>query len=55
MAGPSLQTLPVRLYTYLSDRVDPTVAAVSALVVLVSLALVLAVGLLGGIRRLVAR
>lgn len=55
MAGPSLQTLPVRLYTYLSDRVDPTVAAVSALVVLVSLVLVMAVALLGGIRRLAAR
>ena len=55
MAGPSLQTLPVRLYTYMSDRVDPTVAAVSSLVVLISLALVLGVGLLGGIRRLVAR
>ncbi len=55
MAGPSLQTLPVRLYTYMSDRVDPTVAAVSSLVVLISLALVLAVGLLGGVKRLVAR
>jgi putative spermidine/putrescine transport system permease protein len=55
MAGPSLQTLPVRLYTYMSDRVDPTVAAVSSMVVLISLALVLLVGLLGGMRRLVAR
>jgi len=53
MAGPSLQTLPVRLYTYMSDRVDPTVAAVSSLVVLISLALVLGVGLLGGVRRLI--
>ena len=55
MAGPALQTLPVRIYTYMSDRVDPTVAAVSSLVVLVSLALVLAFGLLGGFRRLLAR
>jgi putative spermidine/putrescine transport system permease protein len=53
MAGPSLQTLPVRLYTYMSDRVDPTVAAVSSLVVLISLALVLSVGLIGGVRRLI--
>jgi ABC-type spermidine/putrescine transport system permease subunit II len=45
----------VRLYTYMSDRVDPTVAAVSSMVVLISLTLVLLVGLLGGMRRLVAR
>jgi hypothetical protein len=37
----------------MSDRVDPTVAAVSSLVVLISLALVLGVGLLGGVRRLI--
>ncbi len=54
MAGPALQTLPVRIYTYMSDRIDPTVAAVSSLVVLISLALVLAVNLLGGFRRLTA-
>ncbi len=50
MAGPSLQTLPVRLYTYMSDRIDPTVAAVSSLVVLISLALAIVVDLLGGFR-----
>jgi len=55
MAGPSLQTLPVRLYTYMSDRVDPTVAAVSSMVVLITLALVLLAALLGGVRRLVTR
>ena len=51
MSGPGLQTLPVRIYTYMSDRIDPTVAAVSALVVLVSLAILVAVNLLGGLRR----
>ena len=51
MAGPSLQTLPVRLYTYMSDRVDPTVAAVSSLVVLISLALAGTLTLLGGFRK----
>jgi putative spermidine/putrescine transport system permease protein len=52
MTGPSLQTLPVRIYNYMSDRIDPTVAAVSALVVMVSLVLVAALNLLGGLRRL---
>jgi putative spermidine/putrescine transport system permease protein len=55
MTGPSLQTLPVRIYSYMSDRIDPTVAAVSALVVFVSLALVLTLTLLGGFRRMAAR
>ena len=55
MSGPSLQTLPVRIYNYMSDRIDPTVAAVSALVVMISLALVLALNLMGGFRRLAAR
>lgn len=52
MTGPGLQTLPVRIYSYMSDRIDPTVAAVSALVVLVSLVLVAVLNLLGGLRRL---
>ena len=51
MSGPSLQTLPVRIYNYMSDRIDPTIAAVSGMVVLVSLALVFAVNLMGGFRR----
>jgi putative spermidine/putrescine transport system permease protein len=51
MTGPGLQTLPVRIYSYMSDRIDPTVAAVSALVVLISLAILVAVNLLGGLRR----
>jgi ABC-type spermidine/putrescine transport system permease subunit II len=36
----------------MSDRIDPTVAAVSALVVMVSLALLIILNLLGGLRRL---
>lgn len=51
MSGPSLQTLPVRIYNYMSDRIDPTVAAVSALVVFISLALVLTLNMLGAFRR----
>lgn len=52
MSGPNLQTLPVRIYNYMSDRIDPTVAAVSAMVVVVSLGLVLVLNLMGGFRRL---
>jgi putative spermidine/putrescine transport system permease protein len=52
MTGPALQTLPVRIYSYMSDRIDPTVAAVSSLVILVSVLLVLALDLLGGLQRL---
>jgi len=55
MTGPSLQTLPVRIYNYMSDRIDPTVAAVSAMVVFISLAFVLILNLLGGFRRFSAR
>lgn len=52
MSGPSLQTLPVRIYNYMSDRIDPTVAAVSAMVVVLSLSLVLILNAVGGLRRL---
>lgn len=55
MTGPGLQTLPVRIYSYMSDRIDPTVAAVSASVVLISLALVAVLNLIGGLRRLTAQ
>lgn len=51
MTGPALQTLPVRIYSYMSDRIDPTVAAVSSLVILVSVLLIMAVNLLGGFQR----
>ncbi|HYC14189.1 MAG TPA: ABC transporter permease subunit [Stellaceae bacterium] len=55
MTGPGLQTLPVRIYTYMSDRIDPTVAAVSALVVLVSIVVLVLLNLLGGLRRLTSQ
>jgi putative spermidine/putrescine transport system permease protein len=42
----------VRIYNYMSDRIDPTVAAVSALVIFVSLAVLVLLNLLGGLRRL---
>ncbi|SLN64519.1 ABC transporter permease [Oceanibacterium hippocampi] len=50
MTGPAHQTLPIRIYNYLSDQVDPTVAAVSALLILMSLALVLVLDRIGGLK-----
>lgn len=50
--GPAYQTLPIRIYNYLSDQVDPTVAAVSALLILMSLVLVLLLDKLGGLKSL---
>ncbi|WP_340108257.1 ABC transporter permease [Pikeienuella sp. HZG-20] len=53
MTGPSYQTLPLRIYNYLSDQVDPTVAAVSSLLILLSLALILILERIGGLRSFV--
>jgi putative spermidine/putrescine transport system permease protein len=52
MTGPAYQTLPVRIYNYLTDRIDPTVAAVSSLVIVVSLLPVLILNYLGAFKRL---
>ena len=50
MTGPAYQTLPLRIYNYLSDQVDPTVAAVSSLLILLSLVLILILDRVGGLR-----
>ncbi|MCC7274449.1 MAG: ABC transporter permease [Alphaproteobacteria bacterium] len=52
MTGPAHQTLPVRIFNYVSDRIDPTMAAVSSLIVLVSVALVLVLNRLGALGNL---
>ena len=49
MAGPAYQTLPVRIYNYLTDQVDPTVAAVSAMLIGVSVVLVFLLDRVGGL------
>lgn len=49
MTGPSHQTLPVRIYNYLTDQVDPTVAAVSAMLIGISLILVFVLDRVGGL------
>jgi putative spermidine/putrescine transport system permease protein len=52
MTGPAYQTLPVRIYNYLTDQVDPTVAAISALLIGLSVALVLLLDRLIGLGNL---
>ena len=50
ITGPAYQTLPVRLYNYLTDQVDPTAAAVSAMLIFLSLCLIVALDRLGGFK-----
>lgn len=50
--GPAYQTLPVRIYNYLSDQVDPTVAAVSTMLIGFSVVLVLLLDRLIGLANL---
>ena len=52
MTGPAFQTVPIRIYNYLADRIDPTVAAVSSMVIGVSLLPVLLLNQLGAFKRL---
>lgn len=49
VTGPSYQTLPVRIYNYLTDQVDPTVAAISTMLIVLSIALALLLDRLGGL------
>jgi putative spermidine/putrescine transport system permease protein len=50
MTGPAYQTLPIRIYNYLTDQIDPTVAAISAMLIGLSLLLVFLLDRLGGLR-----
>jgi putative spermidine/putrescine transport system permease protein len=50
MTGPAYQTLPIRIYNYLTDQIDPTVAAISAMLIGLSLVLILILDRIGGLR-----
>lgn len=52
IASPSTTTLPVRMFLQIQDTIDPMVAAVSALLVAVTLVLMLALDRLVGLERL---
>lgn len=52
ISGPAYQTLPVRIYNYLTDQVDPTIAAVSSLLILMSLVLIFVLDRIGGFKEI---
>jgi putative spermidine/putrescine transport system permease protein len=55
VVGPKLTTLPVAMYRYVESRTDPLVAAVSALLVLFSLAIVLLLDRTVSLRKAIGR
>lgn len=55
VVGPKLTTLPVAMYRYVETRTDPLVAAVSALLVLFSLAIVFLLERAQGLRTVIGR
>lgn len=52
MTGPRYQTLPIRVYNYLTDQIDPTVAAISAMLIVLSAVLVFALDRIVGLENL---
>ena len=52
IASPSTTTLPVRMFLHIQDTIDPLVAAVSALLIFVTLVIMLALDRLVGLERL---
>ena len=52
IASPTMTPLPVRLYLRIEDSIDPTVAAVSTLLIVGALALILVIDRLVGLERL---
>lgn len=55
VVGPELTTLPVAMFRYVESRTDPLVAAVSALLVLLTLAVVLVLERALGLARAIGR
>lgn len=52
MTGPAYQTLPIRVYNYLTDQVDPTVAAISTMLIALSAVLVIVLDRIVGLENL---
>jgi len=50
LTGPRITTLPVELYNYVYNQADPLVAAVSALLILLTLAVIMIVERAMGLR-----
>ena len=51
MTGPRLQTLPVAMYNHVDQQADPMAAAISVLLVVLTLAVVLVVDRTAGLTR----
>jgi putative spermidine/putrescine transport system permease protein len=52
VTSPSTVTLPVRMYMYASESIDPMMAAVSALMILVATATMIIIDRMFGLDRL---
>ena len=39
LAGPEMQTLPIRIYTFLEYQSEPTISAVASIIILIWMAL----------------
>jgi putative spermidine/putrescine transport system permease protein len=52
IASPETTTLPVRLFLYIQDNIDPLVAAVSALLIFMTVVAMLALDRVYGLERL---
>jgi len=52
IASPSTITLPVRLFLYIQDNIDPLVASVSASLIFVTLLVMLVIDRVCGLERL---
>jgi putative spermidine/putrescine transport system permease protein len=55
LRGPDTETLPIKIYTELEFTTDPSVAAVSTLLILITVCMIIAVERLLGLRVLVQR
>jgi putative spermidine/putrescine transport system permease protein len=53
LAGPRLTTLPVQIFAYVDQSLDPSVAAVSTIVIMVTLVIILMIERLVGLQRIV--
>ncbi len=52
VASPTTTTLPVRMFNYIQDSIDPLVCAISALLILGTIVLMLVLDRLNGLERL---
>jgi putative spermidine/putrescine transport system permease protein len=54
IASPSMTTLPVRMFLYIQDNIDPLVTSVSAVVIAITVVFLVVIDRLYGLERLLA-